>query len=147
MNQKWPPATRTDHQKFCVTEGWDRVRDARGRAGTHHATYELGLPDGRTLRTRVSHPVDRSDYGQRMWAHILRDQLDVDEATFWACVRNGQPPVRARVAAISTESIPAGVVSILLREVGLTEGEVAVMSRGEAIARVNQHWSDSGPTS
>jgi hypothetical protein len=146
MTQKWPPATRTDHQKFCVTEGWDRVRDAQGRTGTLHVTFELALPDGRTLRTRISHPVDRSDYGKSMWAHILRDQLDVEEDAFWACVGGGQLPERGGAPAVSTESIPAGVVSILLREVGLTEAEVAAMTRDQAIARVNQHWTDSGPT-
>ena len=55
----WPQSTRQDHEKFCGAEGWGLVRDARGRTGTHHVTYELGLPDGRVLRTRISHPVDR----------------------------------------------------------------------------------------
>lgn len=43
-------------------------------------------PDGRVLRTRVSHPVDRTDYGKSLWSHILRDQLEVSEAQFWECV-------------------------------------------------------------
>jgi hypothetical protein len=32
----WPQPTRKDHESFCVIEGWRRVRDARGRTGTHH---------------------------------------------------------------------------------------------------------------
>jgi len=27
----WPPPTRQDHERFCDTEGWKRVRDALGR--------------------------------------------------------------------------------------------------------------------
>jgi hypothetical protein len=73
----WPTPARADHAKFCENEGWRVVRDARGRTGTHHLTYELDLPDGRTLRTRVSHPPDRTDYGPSIWSHILRDQLAV----------------------------------------------------------------------
>lgn len=57
-------------------------------------TYELTLHDGRVLRTRISHPVDRTVYGAAMWAHILRDQLDVEEAEFWACVLDGTLPDR-----------------------------------------------------
>lgn len=71
----WPAPTRADHDAFCRLEGWTPVRDALGRTGTHHITYELRLPDGQVLRTRVSHPPNRQTYGARLWAHILRDQL------------------------------------------------------------------------
>lgn len=140
MAQKWPPPRRVDHQKFCETEGWSQVRDARGRSGTHHVTFELSTSDGCTLRTRISHPVDRSDYGASMWSHILRDQLDVDEDAFWACVNEYRTPDRGEPER-PTEPIPAGVVAILLRDVGLSEAEVAGMTRDEAIARVNNFWT------
>ncbi|MDQ1515900.1 MAG: hypothetical protein QOE80_1730 [Actinomycetota bacterium] len=32
--------------------------------------YELDLPDGRTLRTRIPHPPDRTDHGASLFAHI-----------------------------------------------------------------------------
>lgn len=76
----WPQLTRKDHETFCQVEEWRRVRDARGRTGTHHVTYELDLIDGRILRTRISHPVDRGSYGRSMWKRILRDQLEIDES-------------------------------------------------------------------
>lgn len=141
MSQKWPPATRVDHQKFCEAEGWEQVRNSRGGSGTHHFTFELSLPDGRRVRTRISHPVDRSDYGQSMWSHILRDQLDVDEQTFWACVNDGELPDRGGNPPVPTESIPAGVVSILLHTVRMSESEVSALTRDEAIARVNEFWT------
>ncbi|MFV2087505.1 hypothetical protein [Micromonospora sp. LOL_021] len=62
----WPQPVRQAHEKFCQHEQWTRVRDARGRTGTHHVTFELGLADGRILRTRLSHPVDRSVYGRSL---------------------------------------------------------------------------------
>lgn len=144
MSSTWPTPTRIDHQKFCETEEWRRVRDARGRTGTHHVTFELDLVDGRTLRTRVSHPVDRTDYGKRIWAHILRDQLEVSGTGFWACVKDGRKPERGQLVDRSVQSVPAGVVAILLHQVGLTETEVAALTREQAIARVNQFWTESG---
>lgn len=116
------------------------MRDARGSTGTHHVTYELALPDGRVLRTRVSHPVDRTDYGTELWRHILRDQLDVSDDEFWACVRDGAKPRRAGAAPAPAESIPADVAYQLVTKVGLSEDEVARLTRKEAIARLQEHW-------
>jgi hypothetical protein len=122
-------------------EGWRRVRDARGgRTGTHHVTDELDLPDGRTLRTRISHPPDRTDYGASLFAHILRDQLAVSETEFWVCVGDGVPPERG-VLASSSVSIPADLVHLLIHRVGLHEDDVKAMSRHQAIARARQYWS------
>ena len=137
----WPQPTRKDHDTFCRIEQWRQVRDARGRTGTHHVTYELDLPDGRILRTRISHPVDRTDYGPRLWRHILRDQLEVDEPVFWSCVHDGVKPQRG-MPAPSRESLPADLVHLLLSRVGLTEAEVSVMSRADAIDRVQRYWSE-----
>jgi hypothetical protein len=136
----WPQPTRKDHDTFCQAEQWRQVRNARGRTGTHHVTYELDLVDGRILRTRISHPVDRTDYGPKLWRHILRDQLDVDDATFWSCVQDGVKPDRGMPAAPQT-SLPAELVHLLLTRVGLPESEVSMMSRAEAVARLQRYWS------
>lgn len=135
----WPEPTRADHERFCLAEGWERVRDAKGRTGTHHVTYELPLHDGRVLRTRISHPPDRTTYGPSLWAHVLRDQLQVDQETFWACVREGRRPDRG-VPAIPMEALPADLVHLLLTRVGLTEAEVRRLTKPEAIARLEQYW-------
>ncbi|GAB3553085.1 hypothetical protein J2S53_003692 [Actinopolyspora lacussalsi] len=136
-----PRATRQDHERFCRTEGWDRVRDARGRSGTHHITYELALPDGRILRTRISHPVDRSAYGAGLWQHVLRDQLEVDEPQFWSCVHDGNPPTRG-VPEPQAETLPADLVHLLINRVGLADSEVAMMDKDEAIARLQRYWTE-----
>lgn len=136
----WPAPTRADHDKFCRVEDWTPVRDATGRTGTHHVTYELALPDGRILRTRISHPPNRSTYGPAIWAHILRDQLDVDAASFWAAVRDSVVPHRG-LAPAPTETLPAEVALLLLHRVGLTREDVAAMTRTEAIERLNRFWT------
>ena len=116
------------------------MRNARGRGGTHHVTYELALTDGRVLRTRISHPVDRTDYGRGMWAHLPWDQLQVEEAEFWACVRDGVKPDRG-MPAIPAQALPAELVHLLITRVGVAEAEVAAMNRDEAIARLRRFWT------
>ncbi|MFJ3976566.1 cytotoxic translational repressor of toxin-antitoxin stability system [Streptomyces sp. NPDC090021] len=135
-----PQPDRERHDRFCGVEGWMRVRDARGRTGTHHVTYELTLHDGRVLRTRISHPVDRTVYGPAMWSHILRDQLDVTDDEFWACVLRGELPDRG-VPEAPKEALPADLVYLLINRVGLAEKTVATLSKEEAVARLQQYWT------
>jgi hypothetical protein len=134
----FPEPARKDHEQFCLNEGWTPVRNARGKSG-HHVTFELTLPDGQVLRTRISHPPNRQTYGPGMWAHILRDQLHVGEDEFWACVREKKVPQRGR-SEPTMPSIPAGVVAQLLSH-GVEESAVRRMSRAEAIERLNLIWS------
>ena len=136
-----PQPTRQDHDKFCSIEGWSRVRDARGRTGTHRVTYELHLPDGRILRTRISHPPDRGTYGPSLWRHILRDQLDVSEDEFWTCVRDGVKLDRG-LPETPAEALPADLVHLLITRVGLPESEVAAMTRAQAIERLDRYWAE-----
>ncbi|WP_405767880.1 cytotoxic translational repressor of toxin-antitoxin stability system [Streptomyces sp. NBC_01538] len=136
-----PQPDRERHERFCVVEDWERVRDARGRTGTRHVTYESTLHDGRILRTRISHPVDRTVYGAALWSHILRDQLDVTENEFWACVLDAKLPDRG-VPTAPKESLPADLVYLLIHRVGLSEGAVAELTREDAVARLQRHWTD-----
>lgn len=138
-----PAPTRNDHERFCTVEGWREVRNARGKSVRHHQTYELALTDGAILRTRISRPINRDTYGPAMWRHILTEQLQVTEAEFWACARDGKPPPRAQPDAPSPEwSIPLALVRQLISEVGLNPDEVAAMTRDQAIARMQEHWSN-----
>lgn len=131
--------TRADHERFCEREGWTLVRDARGRNVSHHQTFELALPDGRILRTRISQPPDRSGYGAGMFAHILRDQLHVSVDEFWACVRDGVLPSRG-VPGRTTEALPASVVWQLVRRYGVPEAEVAAMTKEQALQALEHFW-------
>ncbi|MGW6280389.1 hypothetical protein [Kribbella sp. NPDC055071] len=140
MIERRRPATRTDHQNFCVTEGWTERKRATGRSGTHHVNYEFALPDGRILYTRISHPVDRSNYGPSIWSHILRDQLDVTAEEFWACVDEKVVPQRQQVQP-PAESIPAGVVRALITEAHIPEADVRAMTKAAAVQRLAKFYT------
>jgi len=133
--------TRDDHERFCEVEGWDQVRSARGKLTGHHATYELALPDGRILRTRISRPVDATVYGVSLWDHILRDQLDVTEDEFWSCAKDGRQPERSPAPAEPETALPLGLVMTLKRELGLSEDELRTITKDDAVARLNEHWA------
>lgn len=107
----------------------------------HHVTYELALPDGRTLRTRISRPVNTGTYGAGLWERILREQLEVSEDGFWECVTNGTPPDRSGRPVPSSPALPAGLVHQLIHEARVPEEEVAQMSLDQAVARMHEHWS------
>ena len=135
------PGTRHDHHRFCQVEGWTEVRNARGRKVGQHITYELELPDGRILRTRISRPPSRQPYGPRLWAHVL-DQLQVTEAQFWACVSDRTPPDRgAATREPPQNALPAGLVHQLIHTAGVAEADVAAMTLDEALAVMNEHRS------
>jgi hypothetical protein len=138
----WPAPTRKDHEAFCLAEGWKPQQNARKATGDHFI-YELALADGRILRTRISHPVNRSGYGADIWAHILRDQLDVNAATFWACVRGDALPKRGEPEE-PAEALPAEVAFLLRDRVRLSESEIAALTKDEAIARLQRFWTESG---
>jgi len=110
-------------------------------------TYELSLPDGQRARNRISHPPDRTTYGPGLWSHILRDQLQVTEEAFWACVHDGIRPPRG-VPAPPPEALPADLVHLLLTRVGLSGDEVRQLTKAEAVARIQQYWTglSGGPT-
>ncbi|MDK3255589.1 hypothetical protein [Blastococcus capsensis] len=81
-------------------------------------------------------------YGARTWSHILRDQLDVTEAEFWACVDERKLPDRGSAAGETpANALPAGLVYQLIHVVGVPEAEVATMSLVHALAVMNEHWS------
>ncbi len=136
------PGSRADHNRFCRIEGWQEVRNARGKAVGHHITYELTLPDGRILRTRISRPADKTTYGPGLWKAILSDQLCVSEEQFWACVTEKRPRDRGTDAPeVPRNALPAQLVSQLIRDVGIPEEHVAKMTLEEALAAMNAYWS------
>ena len=140
MVERRRPATRADHQSFCVIEGWVERRRATGKRGTHHVNYELAVPDGRILYTRISHPVDRTDYGPSIWGHILKDQLEVTSEEFWACVEDKTLPPRSQMPE-PREVIPMGVLRVLIQEARIPEAEVRAMTKAEAIQRLADFYT------
>ena len=140
MSEQRPAPTRRDHETFCTTEGWAERKRADGRRGTQPVNYELDLPDGRVLFTRISHPVNRTAYGPSVWSHILRDQLEVTNDEFWACVDQGTRPDRGG-ATPPPDAIPAGVIRTLVREAHIPETEVRALTKEQAIARLAKFYT------
>lgn len=135
------PGSRRDHHRFCQLEGWTEVRNARGRKVGHHITYELTLPDGRILRTRISRPPNNETYGPQLWAQVL-DQLQVTEAEFWACVSDRRLPDRgADGGEAPANALPADLVYQLIHGAGVPEDEVATMTLERALEVMREHWS------
>lgn len=133
--------SRIDHHRFCLEEDWGVVRDPRGRAVRHHLTYERALYDGTILRTRISHPVNKETYGPRLWTTILRDQLVVTEAEFWACVKGHQLPDRGPAETPAPGGLPAGLAHQLIHVAHVPEDEVRTMTLARALVRMNEHWT------
>jgi hypothetical protein len=118
------------------------VRNAHGRPGGHHVTYELRLSDGTILRTRISHPVNKQTHGAHLWRTILRDQLVVTEDEFWACVTDKQLPNRGEDEDVTPdEGLPAALAYQLIHAVGVSDDEVKTMTLEQALACMTEHWS------
>lgn len=139
----FPPATKRDHEKFCRAEGWSEVDNATGGKVRHHVTFTLQLADGRRLRTRISHPADGTAYGPSLWHHILRDQIDVTEEQFWACVDRGIAPPRPAVGTPApAKSLPYPLARQVVELLGLSDEEVAQLEVGEAAKLILDYWSE-----
>ena len=76
-----------------------------------------------------------------MWAHILRDQLEVTAQEFWECVNDKVKPDRGGPAAPSSEAIPVGVVATLVDQFHIPESEVRAMTKKQAIRRLVESYA------
>ena len=137
----FPTATRKHHLRFCEIEGWTRTRSSRGKNNRHHETFELTLPNGDVLRTRISRPPDDTDYGPALWNHILKDQLVVSEAEFWDCVEQKKLPDRAQTPESDVEPIPTDVLWQLKNRVGLSDSDIQGFTKEQALARMMTYWT------
>lgn len=131
------PLPHSAHRKFVETEGWEKKGTARGSGKTgDHYRYQLRLATGEILRTRVSHGTGQIN-DPNLVAAILRDELSVTEAEFWRCVDEGVVPTRPepKQPAASAPALDAKLVRNLVHKVGLTEAEIAQLTKEEAVAR------------
>jgi hypothetical protein len=135
-------ASRREHQRFCEVEGWQEVRNSRGKPTQHHITYELLLSDGSVLRTRISRPANSEVYGPGLWSHILDDQLHVTEAEFWQCVDNRNLPPRVRTTKEPDSSaLSAQLAYQLVHTLKLTSAEIAALTFEEAVKLMTEYWT------
>lgn len=126
-------ATFGDLQTYVVNDGWTEEKNRarrRSKVGDHWR-YTKEQPDGPTLRTKVSHSV-RDEIGADLFHRILRHQLQVDEATFWAVVHGRTVPEAP--AAPAPTPIPGWLIQRLMVTVGMPEDEVRALTAEDAAA-------------
>jgi hypothetical protein len=126
-------ATFGDLKTYVEQDGWTQEKNlARRRSKTgDHWRYSKEQPGGPTLRTKVSHSV-REGIGASLFAHILRDQLRVDEDTFWAVVHGRTAPETS--APPAPTPVPGWLIQRLIATVGMSEDEVRALTAEEAAA-------------
>jgi hypothetical protein len=140
------PLTHAAHRKFVEREGWTKQGTARGsgRTGDHYR-YSLALATGEVLITRVSDGAGQIN-DPKLIAAILRVQLAVSEQDFWACVDGGVLPPRPQPQAPSPpgEVLDANLVRNLIRKVGLSENDIAALTKVEAARQWEEYRSEGG---
>lgn len=140
------PLPHSAHRKFVETEGWEKKGTARGAGKTgDHYRYNLHLATGDVLTTRVSHGSGQIN-DPKLIAAIYRDQLAVSEESFWRCVKDGVLPPRPEppTTAPEGEALDAKLVRNLIRKVGLSEAEIATLTKAEAVGRWEEYLSEGG---
>jgi hypothetical protein len=144
---KFPAPDRERHDDFCVIERWELVHGSTGKPVKHHRTYELVIPSGDILRTRISKPVDRTTYSSSMWSAILRDQLKITAKEFWECVYEKVLPDRGGAARESNpKALPLHILSELIDRLGMAPEAAIRLSLEEAVTRIAQFWADAAAT-
>jgi len=138
------PLAHSDHKKFVEIEGWTKKGTVSGEGKTgNHFRYSLRLNTGEILYTRVSHG-SGSINDHSLVASILREQLRVSEQDFYQCVNNGVLPPRPAPEnlEVPAEGLDAKLVRNLINKVGLSQSEVAAMSKAEAVEKWYQYLSN-----
>ena len=87
--------------------------------------------------------MDRTQYRDSMWSHILRTQLEITAEEFWECVTDKVLPQRSRPATPPRKSLPLYVVEGLSRH-GIPLQEISAMTEEEAMGRLHRIWSEQG---
>jgi len=136
--------TYAELRRFVEVEGWtDKDAQAGKKKGDHHR-YVFTTPSGERLFTRISH--GRGQYQDPdLFQHILRDQLQIDEAAFWLAVDQGVVPNRPLPgnSSVGADAIDGKLARNLIVKVGLEPGALVGMTQEQAVARW-QEWLTAG---
>jgi len=140
------PLTHVDHKRFVEVEGWEKKGTAKGKAKKgDHFRYSLRLNSGEILHTRVSHGSGATN-DPYLVAAIFREQLQVTEEDFYLCVEKGMlPPRPAPESPLPPQDALDGkLVRNLMRKVGLSQAQVAALTKDEAVAAWQEYLTYGG---
>lgn len=138
-----PLPTNKQLRRFVEVEGWqDKDKASNKKKGDHHR-YTFVTPRGEMLYTRISHGRDEIR-NPDLFAHILRDQLQIDEEQFWAAVNNGIKPKRpSATLETPTDGIDYKLANNLIKKVGLKPQDLVGMSQDRAVKLWNNWLRDT----
>ena len=129
-------------EKFLQADRWTRLPpSSRGGSGQRHIFFEKLLDSGELLQTHISHS-RRGGPSPGRFGVILREQLKVSRAEFWAALSSGKPV--ARPAPIETEQHvehEAWVIAVLTGELHMTAEQIEELDVEEAGQLILEHWS------
>jgi hypothetical protein len=130
----YPAPTWGHIDAFCAADGWIAVRTS------DHVHWEKTLRNGEVLKTHRSLAADKP-IGPNVFATILRDQLKVNKAEFFAAIANGEPVDRP-VDPLEEGPVqyPLWVV-FGLAKFGIREDEVRRMTPEEATELLQRLWA------
>lgn len=125
--------------RFVQIEGWeDKDKKSGKKKGDHHR-YVFTTPTGERLYTRISHGKGQI-HDPDLFAHILRDQLSINEEQFWAAVDHGKKPIRQTPPPIQMSgALDAKLVRNLITKVKVNPIQLEGITQQEAIS-VWQEW-------
>jgi hypothetical protein len=120
--------------RFCRIDGWTK------EGSTDHDIWVKALPGGELLRTSTSHSSSKTPSRGRFKA-ILREQLKISEAEFWAALDSGKPVDRPGAPEpAEAPSIPAHLIAVLAGEMDLKPEDIAALDPEAAERMVHEHW-------
>ena len=125
-------ASWADLRAFFRADEWTADRN------TGDQQFEKTLPGGRVLRSKRSMGKDDDALSKDLFKWILRVQLEVNEENFWNAIHTGKPVQRpSSQLPEPTLTLPEWLIGALRREVGLSEEDIAKLSREEAEAQLH----------
>jgi len=129
-------------EKFLQADGWTRLpASSRGGSGRRHIFFEKLLDSGELLQTHISHS-RRGGPSPGRFGLILREQIKVSRAEFWAALSSGEPVPRP--APIKTEQQvehEAWVLAVLTGELHMAVEQIEQLNVEQARQLVLDHWA------
>lgn len=134
--------TWSEIEQFLRADRWTRLpASSRGGTGQRHIFFEKLLDSGQLLQTHISHSRHGGPSPGR-FSLILREQIKVSRAQFWAALSSGEPVERP--AAVETEEHvehEAWVIAVLAGELDMTAEQIEKLDAEQARQLVLDHWS------